>query len=62
MTSAISFEIEIPYSNETIQPPILSIPASAKPGNLTIMVMAVQYMLNKNGDVKMLRDKKKLPC
>jgi hypothetical protein len=55
-------EIVIPYSNQIFPPQIILIPAAAKPGNLTIMVMAVQYMFNKNDDVEMLNDKKKLPC
>jgi hypothetical protein len=55
-------EIEIPYSVETFHPQNLLIPAFVKPGNLIIMVMAVQYMVNKNGGTEMLNDKKKLPC
>ncbi len=55
-------EIEIPYSGETFYPQDILIPASEKPGNLIIMVIAVQYMVNKNGDIEMLNDKKKLPC
>jgi hypothetical protein len=54
--------LEIPYSNETFQPPVISIPASPNPGDLLIMVMAVQYMVSKNGEVELLNDKKKLPC
>jgi hypothetical protein len=55
-------EIEIPYSNETFQPPVASFPAASKPGDLVILVMAVQYMVNKNEDVQLLNDIKKLPC
>jgi hypothetical protein len=54
--------LEIPYSNETYQPPVISIPASPKPGDLLIMVMAVKYMVSKNGEIELLNDKKKLPC
>lgn len=55
-------EIEIPYSGEIFQPQNILMRASEKPGNLIIMVMAVQYMVNKNDDVEILNDKKKLPC
>src|ERR1700690_4251269 len=52
----------VPYSNETFHPPVISIPAAPKPGNLVILVMAVQYMVSKNGEVELLNDTKKLPC
>jgi hypothetical protein len=55
-------EIEIPYSNESFQPPIMSLPVSSKPGDLVILVMAVQYMMNKNGEVELLNEKRKMPC
>ena len=55
-------EIEIPYSSEPFQPPVISLQACAKPGDLIMMVMSVQYLVNKNGDVELLNDKKKLPC
>ena len=55
-------EIEIPYSDEIFQPDALSMAESAKRSDLAILVMAVQYMINKNGDVEVLNDKKKLPC
>ena len=55
-------EIQIPYISETFQPPVVFIPAAAKPGHLIIMVMAVQYMVNKNDGIEMLHDKKKLHC
>jgi hypothetical protein len=55
-------EIEIPYSNEIFQPPVISMPVAAKTGDLVILVMAVQYMVNKKGDIEMLNDNKKLPC
>jgi hypothetical protein len=55
-------EIEIAYSSDIFQPPLISIPSAAKPGDLAIMVMAVQYMVNRNGSVEMLNDKKKLAC
>jgi hypothetical protein len=55
-------ELEIPFSNETFQPSVISIPASSKPGDLVILAMAVQYIVNKNGEVELQNDKKKLPC
>jgi hypothetical protein len=55
-------ETNIPYSNESFQPPVISISASPKPGDLLTLVIAVQYMVNKNGEVDMVTDKKKLPC
>jgi hypothetical protein len=55
-------EIEIPYSSEPFQPPIISVSASAKPGDLVMMVMAVQYLVNRNANIELLNDKKKLPC
>jgi hypothetical protein len=55
-------EIEIPNSSETFYPMDISIPAYVKPGNLTIMLLAVQYMVNKNDEIVMLNNKKKLPC
>jgi hypothetical protein len=55
-------EIEIPYSSDSSQPPVMSIPSAAKPGDLAIMVMAVQYIVNRNCDLEMLDDKKKQPC
>jgi hypothetical protein len=54
--------LEIPYSNEPFHPPDISIPASPKSGDLVILIMAVQYMVSKNGEVELLNDKKKLPC
>jgi hypothetical protein len=55
-------EIEIPYSNMPFQPPVVSIPASSKPGGLVMLVIAVQYMVSKNGEIELLNDKRKLPC
>ena len=55
-------EIEIPYNTEIFQPPVISIPVSELSGKLIMMIMAVQYMLNKKNGVKMMTDLKKLPC
>ena len=55
-------ELEIPYSGEAFQPPLISVTASSKPGDLLLMVMSVQYLVNKNGVVELLNDKKKMPC
>jgi hypothetical protein len=55
-------EIEIPCSDETFQPPVISMPSSAKPGDLAILVMEVVYMVYNNGDVELLSDKRKMPC
>jgi hypothetical protein len=55
-------ETEIPYTGETFQQPVISIPVVAKPGDLAIMVMSVRYLVNKNDKIEMLTDKKKLPC
>jgi hypothetical protein len=55
-------EIEIPYSNEPFQPPVVSIPASPKPSDLVMLLIAVQYMVSKNSEVELLNDKRKMPC
>ena len=55
-------ELIIPYSNEIYQPPVISIPAIAKPDRLMLAIMAIQYMVNKKDGVEMLTDLKKLPC
>jgi hypothetical protein len=55
-------EIEILCSNGRFQPPVISIPNSPKPGDVVIMAMAVQYIVNKNNDVELLNDKRKMPC
>jgi hypothetical protein len=55
-------EIEIPYGCDIFHPPVISIPSAVIPGDLAIMVMAVQYMVIGNGNVELLNDKKKLPC
>ena len=55
-------EIEIPHSSEAFQPPLISMTASSKPGELVLMVMAVQYLVNKNGVVELQNDKRKMPC
>lgn len=55
-------ELEIPFSGEPFQPPVIPIPDSSKLRDLTILVMAVQYMVNKNGEIELLDNKKKLPC
>jgi hypothetical protein len=54
-------ELIIPYSNETFYPTTISIPASPEPGDLVILVMSIQYMVNKNEEIKLLNDIKKLP-
>ena len=55
-------EIEIPYGSDLFQPPVVSLPVTLNSGNLVIIVMAIQYLVNKNGEVEMLTDRKKLPC
>lgn len=55
-------ELEIPFSGEAFQPPVIPIPATSKPSDLTILIMAVQYMANKNGEIELRDDKKKMPC
>jgi hypothetical protein len=55
-------EIEIPYTNESIQPPVISIATSAKTSDLLMLVIAVRYMANKNREVEMVMDKRKMPC
>ncbi len=55
-------ELEIPFSDDSFQPPVTSIPTSSNSGDLVILVMAVQYMVNKKGEVELLNDKKKMPC
>ncbi len=55
-------EIEIPNTDDTFQPSVISLPSLEKQIELAILVISVQYMINKNGDVELLNDKKKLPC
>jgi hypothetical protein len=55
-------EIEIPNSSESFQPPIINMETSAKPGDLMMLIVAVQYMVNKNGVIGLMTDKKKMPC
>ncbi len=47
---------------EIFQPPVISIPAISKSGRIILMVMAVQYMVNRKDEVEMLTDLKKQPC
>jgi hypothetical protein len=37
-------------------------PSSTKPGDLAILVMAVQYMVYKIDEVELLSYKRKMPC
>jgi hypothetical protein len=55
-------EIEIPYNCEIFQPPVLLMPGATNSDDLLIMVMAVQYMVNKIDGVDMLTVLKKMPC
>jgi hypothetical protein len=55
-------EIEIPYGSDLFQPPVISAPVTANSGNLLIIVIAIQYLVARNGDVEMQADKKKQPC
>jgi hypothetical protein len=55
-------EMRIPYVHELFQPPVISIPALTKPDNMMLMVLAVQYMVNKKDGIQLLHDVKKLPC
>lgn len=55
-------ELEIPFTTDLFQSPVIHITGEINPGDLAMLVMSVQYMLNRNGDPEILRDKKKLPC
>jgi hypothetical protein len=55
-------EMRIPYVHDLFQPPVISIPALTKPDNMMLMVLAVQYMVNKKDGIQLLGDVKKLPC
>ena len=55
-------DLEIPFTSDSFQPPVINIEADVKSGDLVMLVMSVQYMVNRNGDLQMLSDKKKLPC
>jgi hypothetical protein len=54
-------EIEIPYSNESFLPPVISMPVIPQRGSVMMMIIAVQYMVNRKEGVGMLKDLKKLP-
>ena len=55
-------EIKIPYNDEMFQPQVISIPAISKSGRIVLLIMAVQYMVNRKDKVEMLIDLKKQPC
>ena len=55
-------ELEIPDTSESFQPASIKNAGDTNPGDLIILIMSVQYMVNRNGDLQMLSDKKKLPC
>jgi hypothetical protein len=55
-------ELRIPFVHELFQPPVISIPALTEPDNMMLMVLAVQYMVNKKNEIQLLGDFKKLPC
>ncbi len=55
-------ELEIPNSSVPFQPAVIKIVGDTNPGDLIMLIMSVQYMANRNGDLVMLTDKKKLPC
>ncbi len=57
-----SGEIAVPYSDELFKPPVISISNSPKTGDIVVMVMAIQYMVNKKGEIELLNDNKKMPC
>ena len=58
----VKSEIEIPFIRETFQiQPIVS-DAPKQSGDLVILIMSVQYMVNKKGGVEVVKDKKKQPC
>jgi hypothetical protein len=55
-------EIKIPFNDEMFQPHVISIPALSKSDRIVLLVMAVQYMVNRKDGVEMLTDLKKQPC
>jgi hypothetical protein len=55
-------ETEIHYSDTIFQPAAIRIPDSLKPGDLVILILAIQYMVNRKGEIELLEDKKKMPC
>ncbi len=55
-------EIKIPYNTELFQPPVIPMAPTVIPGKLIMMVLAVQYMVNRKNVVEMQTDLKKLPC
>jgi hypothetical protein len=55
-------EIEIPFTKETFQIPPIASDAPIQSGDLVMLVATVQYIVNKNGDVEVVKDKKKQPC
>ena len=55
-------EIDIPHIGGTIQPPFISLPATKVSGKLTLMVMTVQYIVNRKNAGQMISDLKKQPC
>jgi hypothetical protein len=55
-------EIEIPYNREIFRPSVISIPVTTNPDRLTVIILAVQYLVNKKSGTETLSDLKKLPC
>ncbi|HSZ33643.1 MAG TPA: hypothetical protein VK772_10030 [Puia sp.] len=55
-------DLEIPFTNDSFQPAVINIPGDINPDDLVMLIISVQYMINRNGDIQMLSDKKRLPC
>ncbi len=55
-------ELEIPNTSGLFQPPVINITGEINTGDLVMLIMSVQYMVNRNGDLVTLSDRKKLPC
>ncbi len=55
-------EIKILYNSEIFHPPVIPMPPTVTSGKLIMMVMSVQYMVNRKNVIEMLKDIKKLPC
>jgi hypothetical protein len=55
-------EIIIPHNHEVFQPPVVSIPISKNQERLIIMVLAIEYFVNKKDRVQRVTVPGKLPC
>ena len=55
-------EYKIPCTSETFKPSVILLPVEKVSGKLTMMVIAVQYMVKRKNVTQVITDMKKQPC